>query len=277
MASLALMATVIALLSGCPTWAGVAYGIGLSIKFQGISIIPVIAIIALRRHGRIGLSKAAGATFAVMAIISLPDALGGGINGVLSPYLGAVDHYRILASNCFNLWEIVYQFRLHIQHLPMDTALADDAPLFLHITAKQIALPLVVGYGLGLMLGIWRKPDRKNIVMATCLMGFAFFVLSTQMRQRYVIPAVAIGTPLVVLGELPFYLVMMLVAAINQGMAMLISNRETGDHLQHVALPHGLQQLWAICLTVFSIVNVILLGYGTWRYFQHNSRGDRQH
>jgi hypothetical protein len=185
---LAMVIAIVAMVDGRPALAGAAAGLAVGIKFQAIVALPAIGVYAVRRFG---VARTAGAVVAgvgVLAAVSVPFAIAGQGRPMLAAYTGAVDYYPKLTVNAGNVWQPLRLVNLYARHLPQDWAESDRVRRF-GVTAKQAGLAMFALYAAGMMWGLWRRPDGATLARAAGLTAFGFFMLPTQMHERYLVPA----------------------------------------------------------------------------------------
>jgi len=133
------------------------------------------------------------ATILVVALAG-PFAAAGVADGVAESLFGAVGRYPFTHLNGFSLW-----FLLNPLERPM---LGMAGALYQSDTAALLGLPAVTPRAAGLLLlgsvallvffRVLRDPPRRSLGMAARLLPLAFFVLPTQIHERYLFPAVAL-------------------------------------------------------------------------------------
>ena len=189
---LGMVAAVVLLIRNRPGWAGACLGAALAVKLQAFVLIPALSVYAWRRMGAGALLRATASTLGMVLLIALPAVYQGGGDGVWNSYAGAVDHYRELSIHAGNFWQLLLLYRKHVLHLDRALTITDAAPLLGPFSPKSIGLVAFVSYTLLLMLGLWRRPDRSGLILAAALTAMGFYMLPTQVHERYVIPAVAL-------------------------------------------------------------------------------------
>jgi Gpi18-like mannosyltransferase len=269
--SLGMVMAVALLLSDRPAAAGAWFGFALAVKLQAGVIAPVLVIYAVRRLGWRGLLKSSAAGLVVWLMIALPDLLGGGALGVRASYLGAVDHYPELSINAYNPWQLVFQFRLRVMHLDLYAARADNHALFLpHLIGKRIGMVMFTGYTAMLCVATWRRPSRRTLARGATLAAFAFFMLPTQIHERYAVPAAALACVAAVWGFSRLYVGLSITTAVNQIMTIVILNRKFDNQPVSTAL----DRLDLCCIVVFTTANIVLFVAATARFIFERRRSD---
>lgn len=180
-----LMVLTTVLLLSNPLLAGIIFSVALLAKFQAIVIAPVIGIVLLRqlyhRQFRGMLLFAAG-----LMIATLPVFLYFAANGTLgtmltNAYGSAVNMYPQLSLNAMNIW----------YHLLGDPATNDAMVLFGIVTYKMLGLLLlaIAVLGVSAYLLLIKEIRISSLLIAGAAVNLAFFMLPTEIHERYSIPA----------------------------------------------------------------------------------------
>ena len=186
---LAMIGCLVALVNDRPVLAGAIGGLALGVKFQAVVIGPAAAVYAVRRFGVARAAAAAAAAVGVLVAVSAPFVVAGQGKPMAAAYAGAVGFYPYLTLNAANVWQPVRLFNIFVRHLPGDVAISDAVRWAGPVTPKRVGLALFAGYTLLVSGGLWRRPDGVMLVRAAGLTAFGFFMLPTQMHERYVVPA----------------------------------------------------------------------------------------
>lgn len=185
------------------TWmAGLAM-LAVLTKPQAAIMAPIwamVALVHLRRDWR-GWAHALMAAAAVGVALLLP--FGNVSQGVWQSFAGAAKYYPFTHLNGFSVWFLSNP--LLAPHLGDPLAgrswqeslyawyVGDDLPLVFGITARGWGLLGVACVGAYSLARLWRgRCDERSLGLVARLLPLAFFVLSTQMHERYLYPAVAI-------------------------------------------------------------------------------------
>lgn len=174
--------------------AAAVFGLALSLKLQAIFMLPVLVIYAWRRWGLGSVVVSAGIALLVVFLMAVPMAIGGEAHEVARAYSNAVDLYPVRTVDAFNLW-FVYDFPPR----PFDglnpAAVADTAPVCAALpwlSCKHLALGMLTLWVATIGLSLWRTPTRTRLAAAAALCVLGTFTLSTQMHDRYGLPAVGL-------------------------------------------------------------------------------------
>ncbi len=174
------------------TW--VWFALVMLMKFQGIVLLPMVGILSLRRFGLrstvVGILLGLG----VFSLVYAPFVIGSGFDSAMNPFTkGAVDLNPVITGNAFNLWYLITPSIWTL--LPTDLKLVpSDAALRLGgLTLKNIGFLMLGGYVFLVVIFMWRHyVERREFVWATGLY-LAFFMLPTQIHERYLYPAAALS------------------------------------------------------------------------------------
>jgi Gpi18-like mannosyltransferase len=157
--------------------AWLAWALALQVKAQPILLAPIMAAATLRLHRARGILLGGGAALATLAIGALPLILAGQTAALLGAYEGAVGRYPFTSVSAYNLWSLVHGVRL----------VRDGQPLLLGLSPLQIGLLLLALVCLRVVVRVLRQADLATRFEASAALALAFFALTTQMHQRYII------------------------------------------------------------------------------------------
>ena len=183
------MAAVLALLNDRPVLAGALVGAALATKLLAVVVVPVLAIWTWRRFGAAGLARAAAAGLAVVAILAVPYLMAGAGGRMLPAYTGAVNYYPVRTAEAYNGWYLLDRFDVAVRGLPAPEARLDSRSMLGPITFRAAGLAALAAYNTMLIVGVARRPTGPALAFAAALGFFGFFMLPTQVHQRYLVPA----------------------------------------------------------------------------------------
>jgi hypothetical protein len=220
LASLAIVAAVIAALNDRPLWAGAAIGMGLATKLLAIVAVPVLALWVWRRHGVKVLLQAVAVGLLVMTLLALPYVVGGAAGPVAKAYVGAVGYYPLRTIEAYNVWYLADRVDIFLRGMPASRARLDTRRLVGSLTHQHLGLALFLACTTFLLSRLARQPTPHGLVLVATLQLYAFFMLPTQMHQRYVLPAAALATLLAGWSRRTAWLCggLLAVATLNQGL-----------------------------------------------------------
>lgn len=180
-----LMALGVLALVGQPFLAGALLGIALLSKFQAIVVAPVIGAYALRRLLRRDFKHPLLLVAGFLAPLAL-TAFSFGANGTLddmvkAAYLSATEMYPQLSLNAFNLW----------YHLFTDPSVNDTTVFVAGMSYKTfgfILLGLACAFVAAYVL-LLKQLRTVHLLIASAFINLAFFMLPTEIHERYGVPA----------------------------------------------------------------------------------------
>ena len=257
----AMVAAVLALMHGRPVWSGALAGAALAVKLQAIVVLPALVVFAARRWGILTVIKAAAAAVLVIGVAAAPMVAGGGGRGVWAAYTGAVDYYPRLSINATNPWQLLVQYNTRVRHLSQVAAGVDSHRVLGPLTPKRLGLLAFTAYTAVLMVGLWRRPTRYDLAFAAALTAFGFFMLPTQIHERYVVPAAAL---LVLLAVNGCWWSFWGVSALSAANMLLTVWHDNAVRLHQLGTVGRTSQ--NASLIVFSLVNLWIFGRLTWQY-----------
>ena len=190
--SLGLVAALVAAINRRAIAAGIAAGWAVSLKLQAGAAAPTLLVYA-RRRGGLGAAAAAVASAAVtLAVVALPYVTTGNGRRVLDAYIGAMDAYPRRTQSAYNFWYLLVQWEHRFRGVGSAVVNDDWRPWICNVTSKQVGLEALGWYWLALMVALWRRPSRYALVLTTGMSCFGFFMLATQIHERYLAPAAAV-------------------------------------------------------------------------------------
>ena len=232
--TLVLLATIYALARGWTEMAAIGAVVALLIKFQFAFLIPIVAIVGIRRHllGRstdpehdeqrdpLRALTSIAVGIGTLTILMLPFGMlvyapleGGDPRGLLG-FLPAADPsrsligklieaagtYTGLTENAFNLWRNPWSGLGDTLQRGSDSGVGLVIGS-LSLTWQQVGFVLFAAVALLALVHVARRDDVRGVLLAALLLSIAFFVLPTRVHERYLFPALALAAPLVLSGR----------------------------------------------------------------------------
>jgi len=191
------LAALVAALHDRPGLVGLALGLGLATKLLAIVAVPLLAVYLFRRGGLRPVALAAATAAATMLALALPHVLGGAGDAVLRAYTGAVHYYPYRTAEAYNTWYVADRFDVLVRGLPYALVRRDDRLILGAMTYQALGLVAFAVATGALMIALWKRPTPRLLVFALTLHLYAFFMLPTQVHQRYIVPAAAVAALLV--------------------------------------------------------------------------------
>ena len=232
--SLVLLATIYALGRGWTEVAALGAVVGMLVKFQFAFLIPIVAIVGIKRHllGRSSDPSHAGhrdglrviTSLAVgvvsMTALMLPFGMflyaplaGGDPNGLLGilpeadpstsligKLIEASGTYVGLSVNAINLWRNPWS------GLGDTLSWGDDTTVAFVLGGASVNWQQVGAllFGIAAIVALWvvaRRDEMRGLLLASLILAIAFFALPTRVHERYLFPALAIGALLLFSGR----------------------------------------------------------------------------
>jgi glycosyl transferase family 87 len=191
---LLVVAGVIALLNRRAAWAGVAFGAALATKLLAIVALPAAAVWTWRRLGARALGVSVATGLLTIGTLAAPYLAAGAGPRMARAYTEAVGYYPYRTAEAYNGWYLLDRYDIAVRGMPAVVARRDDRPLFGPVTYHHAGLALFAA-ALGFVLArLWRYPSDHGLLLAEAASFFAFFMLPTQVHQRYLVPAAALAT-----------------------------------------------------------------------------------
>ena len=223
--ALAILGTLYLLARGWTEAAAVGAIVALLIKFQYGFLVPVVAVVGLRRHmlGRSSDPDHDGRPDAVRVLTALAAGVGSLVlliapfrlsvwapndptHSLIGKFVDAANTYHGLSINAFNLWRNPWsglgntnQWGCDAPSLPIETSCGGGVAFTLaghDVTWQLVGLILFAAVAALALWQVARRDDTRGVLVASLLMAVAFFVLPTRVHERYLFPALALAAPL---------------------------------------------------------------------------------
>lgn len=198
------VAALLAALYGSSGLAGALVALGILTKPQGLIPAPAIAVLLFARAGWRALGRAVLSGAAVVLVVVLPFLLAGFATKLASVYTGAGGVYPYLSMRAFNPWWCIVaagggtgrplQFRDDVHLIGLVTPHALGLGLFLLATAWILWRFWLLARGTV-------RIDHSRAFRLLTLQWLAFFLLPTQIHERYLVPALLSLAPAALLGR----------------------------------------------------------------------------
>ena len=229
--TLVILGTLYALAAGWTEVAALGATVALLVKFQYAFLIPIVAIVGIRRHllGRSSDPHHDGQRDTLRVLTSLAVGIGA-IVLLLAPFgmtvwspdpdpnaslIGkfgeAATTYQGLTVNAINLWRNAWSglgdtLQWGCDVPPIPPALGCGGPgvavvLGGFVVSWQLLSTLLfAAAALVALWQVWRHDDPQGLLIGALLIAAAFFVVPTRVHERYLFPAIALGALLVLRG-----------------------------------------------------------------------------
>jgi Gpi18-like mannosyltransferase len=214
--------------------AGILYGLACLTKVQAAVFCPLFLFIVLRRYSLRALLPFLVSFILVFLAGSLPFILTRRFQSVITCFLQSDSLYPYLSLNAFNLWWLLSVGKGFTP---------DDVRILFNITAKSTGLILFATAYIAVLLIVRQhegraksSQDNAGVVLSFALLAFAFFLLPTQMHERYLFPFF-VFLPLLPLSshfEKWLYAVITLSYFINLNAVFHLHRQLSGFWTQHI-------------------------------------------
>jgi hypothetical protein len=268
------MAAVVALLHDRPAASGALMGMALGTKLLAIVAVPVLAVWIGKRFGPRGLASAALAGLAVIAVLSAPYLVVGAGGRMLQAYVGAVDYYPVRTAEAYNGWYLLDRFDIAVRGIPAPLARLDSRSVIGPVTFREAGVAAFAVYLLVLLVGLARRRAPAALVFAAALSFFGFFMLPTQVHQRYLVPAAALlgMTAAGSARRLALWAGVSLTAALNQTLDLARAVLDTAVRVDPVAAATlsvpGYRGPIRTAACVVAVANIALFVWATRDYWR---------
>lgn len=161
-------------------------------KAQALVFAPiwlVVTIVSTRAAWRSWL-RYAGTVTVICIATALP--IQDQLSSVSKAYTGAAARYPHVHLNGFSAWFLMNPIERPQLALLDNFYARDDRPLAIGLTPRTLGLLALVCAWLACARDMWRhRCDDRSLRRAARILPLAFFVLSTQMHERYAFPVLA--------------------------------------------------------------------------------------
>lgn len=180
-----------AAIAGSSLLAGGLLALGVMTKPQGLIILPAAAVLLFARTGWRGMLRAFVSGVVVVSALLLPFLLAGYGRELLGIYLGSAGKYPYLSVNAFNPWGVAALFTGGNFG---ESLVRDDQALGGFLTPRMIGLLLFGVSTVWICLRALLHGGRSSFSASRAwrlltLQWLAFFLLPTEVHERYLAPA----------------------------------------------------------------------------------------
>lgn len=199
---LPLVAMVVLLDRAGGRWSWLCWTVALLIKPQAVVFAPLLSVATIRLHGSRGVLVGAAWSVGVFAAACTPLVLAGQAPGLAQAYLGSVGRFPKLTIGAYNMWFLLTGGRG-----------GDDALLLWGVVRFRLVGLLLVGcVALLVMWVVLRRSDGEQRAEGAAVLGLAFFLLPTQIHERYLFLSLAFLALCIASDERVVWLFLALVA-----------------------------------------------------------------
>jgi Gpi18-like mannosyltransferase len=172
------MLALILFISDKPVLSGAAMALAVLTKPQSLVLVPLFAVVMMKKHTPLTIAKVSTASIAAFVIVALPFYIDSSIFGLFKLYFSSYIQYPYNSLNAFNLWAFTGLFQPDNTYLIVMTYRMWGYLLFgiLFIYIAYITL---------------KNKDDKSIYLASAILFFGFFMFFTRIHERYLFPVFA--------------------------------------------------------------------------------------
>ena len=171
------------------SWA--MFTLSVLIKMHAFVIAPVMLFVSIKDYSGKRLLKAGILSLLIIVIVLSPFIIRSQMHHVKKVYAGAVGSYPYVSVNAFNLWWLFEPSEVQKMQRYYHDGKRDDQSVLGRITYRDLGLLLSGLFTLCILLILYRNSDPYAIGFAAFAMTFAYFMLPTEMHERYLFPAFA--------------------------------------------------------------------------------------
>lgn len=246
-----------------PLLSTLSMSIAVLVKLQSIIIAPLIWIIILRRAGLTNTLKIATANIITVSVLLATYIKAGVLGKVYSVMFSSLGYQPFVTANAYNIWFLVSPQFPH-QYL----ATLQDTTTVFGVTLRSISLLMMGAYTLFVLYQVLFK--GKGVTLAAASLALAFFMLPTEIHERYLFPFLPLAALLVVedLRYLKVYVFFTVTHLLN---LMMVFPFKNSQNLMYSPLQKLLDLIFSLDKQAFIIfacaiasVNIILFVYFTW-------------
>lgn len=250
--SLFLLLALLAVGTGHPVLAGICFALALLTKLQAGAILPIVAVALWRREGWSGLWRASAGAAATTAVVGATYIAAGNVPEVIDAVTDSFGFYPYLSFGAFNFWLVAGWIAVGLKN----GRYPDTATLWLNLTPRDLGLLLLAVTTALIAYRIWRHPSLERITIGAAIQVFAFFLLATEMHERYIFPALPLLA--IWLGRrLPTFLYIALSATYFVNFYVLFWSWQPLGYLLWL---DGWSQV------LVAVINCVLFGLALWWY-----------
>ena len=184
---------------------------------------------------------------------------------MLRAYTGAVNYYPFRTGEAYNTWYLLDRFDVLARGMSPPLVRRDDRPALGPITYHQIGLAGFSVYTALMLAALARRPTQLVLLWTLGMELFGFFMLPTQVHQRYIVPAVGLLALLAPLSRRGFVLfgVLTATATLNQALDLVRAlpfESPVAGALTSAQLPLALRTARDLGAAI-ALVNVLLFAW----------------
>jgi Gpi18-like mannosyltransferase len=162
------------------------FGVSLMVKQPALVAAPVFLVLTLRRYGWRTTLHGAAICGGVCAAVAAPFLRQTGAD-VLSSYVRLGDVFPFLTNNAHNFW---YGMAAVRKGRVLEFFEDQNSEILLGgVTMQHAGVLLFAALVLLVVVAMWRRPHDKQEFLWAAALFFGFFMLPTEVHERYLYPA----------------------------------------------------------------------------------------
>lgn len=173
----------------------IAITLGILTKFQTFILVPLILFLSIKKFPVKRILRSTLLSLLVAFIILLPWIYNGQLPNVVRIYTTTIDTYPFISINACNIWGLWSSFLYDKFSIGFGdgsgTIFTPDnytIPYFPFFSYKQLGIFLFSIWYIMVIYCLNKKQNRVNLYLCTSIICFAFFMLPTQIHERYLFP-----------------------------------------------------------------------------------------
>ena len=155
-----------------PVWASLAF---LTKPQAAIFLLPIGAFLFLKKGVR-GLFKGLASGAITALVVLIPFIASGRMLDVTEMYLDVPLIHQWLTGCAHNIWWVFW---------PVPPFRSDRVPLLLGLNGLTIGLILLAAFSIAVILCLFKKPSPLSFLHLCAFLGFAFFMVTTQIHENH--------------------------------------------------------------------------------------------
>lgn len=234
-------------------------------KLQSLFLIPLLALVLISELTPMKLIDVIANSFGTIVVIMLPFILPGALGDISGALYGSLGEYPHVSVNAFNFW---FPLGYHQVDYRQPLAIADwghslsDSLQIFGVSLKTVGLIVFAAFTFLVLYQV--RKDRENMLLGSASLAFAFFMLPTEIHERYLFPFFAFFTPFALENRRYLLVYMVLTATYLLNMIMVFTYADTHSLFYFVylaiSIAVGYSSLYTVAV-VISVINAVVFLY----------------
>ena len=185
--ALFMLLAIIALDYDRPLWSWLSISLALLTKPQSVVLVPIIFVVTVKEHGMASLTKGLGIALITALVVCLPFIWSHQTTDLIAMYTDAVGKWPNITMNAYNLWYLLTLGRGTWNAREMYD-ISDAQSLVLGLSYRQVGFVLIGIFTVIVLYYLLTRYDSGFLYLASAAIAFVFFMLPTQIHERYMLP-----------------------------------------------------------------------------------------